>query len=188
MKDAEPISTHIKPAIACAALIVFGLAYSWALPFIHVSCIRHGERVECQVQRKMIGLISYETTTIDDLKAASLYFEHGKINSSGTDSTDTCYLMLIDAEGVKNKFTLEGGSKMGMTRSETFVNGIESFRHTDEPTFSNWTVPLIGYGAIVPFALGLLFLGLVTWDFVGTQWKALRPTDTSIDSTDISQR
>ena len=184
MKNAEPISTYIKPVIACAALIVFGLGYSWAVPFVHVACIRNGERVECQVQRKMIGLIPYETTIVD-LKAASLSVEQGTRSSSGTSTTDTGYLILVDADGVESKFILESGNEMDMTRSESFAEDIESFLRTDEPTFSNWTVSLIGYGALVPAALGFLFLGLVTWDFVGTQLNALRSTDTNIDSTGI---
>jgi hypothetical protein len=63
---------------------------------------------------------------------------------------------------------------MIMTRSETFAKGIESFLASDESEYSNWTVSLIGYGALVPAALGLLFLSLVTWDFVGTRLKSLR--------------
>lgn len=90
------------------------------------------------------------------------------------ETTDTAYLTLVDAGGVEKSFMLESGREMGMTRAETFANGIETFLRSDEPAFSTSTVPLIGYGALVPAALGFLFLALVTWDFVGTQLKALR--------------
>jgi hypothetical protein len=183
MNAVKPISTFIKAVIACATLIVFGLGFSWGTPFVQVSCVRTGKRVECQVQRQLIGLITCKTTTIRDLKAASFHVEEGTTSSTGLKTTDTGYLRLVDAERVEKEFILESGNEMDMTRSKSFVNGIESFLRTDEPTFSNWTVPLMGYGAIVPVAVGCLFLWLVTWNFVETRWKALRATDANIDSS-----
>ncbi len=174
MRQPNPSNTHLKPFLACAALIVFALGYSWAVPFVHVSCMRNGERVECRVQKKMIGLIPYETTKITDLKKASLRVEQGSRSSGGIETTDTAYLTLVDAEGVEKSIMLESGKEMGMTRAETFAEGIETFLRSDQPAFSNWTASFIGYGALVPAALGFLFLALVTWDFVGTRLKALQ--------------
>jgi hypothetical protein len=174
MNQTKPISTHIKPFLACGALIVFALGYSWAVPFIFVTCMRSGEQVECVVQQRMIGFIPFDTTTIEDLRTADFLVEQGTRNATGGRTTDTAYLRLTDASGTENKVMLESGEEMIMTRSETFAKGIESFLASDESEYSNWTVSLIGYGALVPAALGLLFLSLVTWDFVGTRLKSLR--------------
>lgn len=174
MEKSKPVNTHMKPALACAALIIFALGYSWAVPIVHVSCIRIGDRVECQVQRKLIGLITYSTTRIDDLKAVGLRVEQGTRSSATTETTDAAYLTLVDAEGVEKSFLLESFKEMGTARNKTFAEGIENFLRSDEPTFSNWTVSLIGYGAFVLAALGFLFLGLVTWDFIGTRVRAFR--------------
>ncbi len=174
MEKQYPSNTHLKPFLASAALIVFALAYSWAVPFVHVSCLRIGDRVECRLQKKLIGLIPYQTTQIADLKQVSLRVEQGANPSGKAETTDTAYLTLVDAVGGEKSVILEAGREMPMTRAENFAEGIENFLRSNEPAFSGWTVSYLGYGALVPAALGCLFLGLVTWNFVGTRMRMLR--------------
>ena len=172
MAKSAPSNTHLKPFLACAALIGFALGYSWALPFVHVSCIRDGERVECVVQEKMLALITYQTTKISDLQKASLGVEQGTRSSSQIETTDSAYLTLLDADGSEKSFLLESIKEIDMTRPRAFAQELETFLHSDDPVFSNWTVSLLGYGALVPAFLGLLFLALVAWDYVGSKLKA----------------
>ena len=174
MNKPNPNNVHLKALLACLALIVFGIGYSWAVPVVHVALTRNGERVEGRIQKKMLGLISYETTKFTDLKQASLKVEQGTWKSGGNKTSDSAYLVLVDAEGDEQIILLESGNEMIMTRAEKFTESIEHFLRSDERALSNWTVSFIGYGAFVPAVLGFLFLALVAFDFAGKRLKSFR--------------
>lgn len=168
-----PLKVHAKAFLACMALIGFSLGFSWALPFLHVNCTRHGERVVCVVQQRLLGLIPFDTTTIRDLKTASLRFEEGNFADSGhVDTTDTAHLVLANEMGDERKILLESGRKMDMTRSRTFIEKIERFLGSNESRFSTWTVPLLGYGPFLPAVLGIVFMSFVLFDFVGARLRS----------------
>lgn len=175
MVQPKPPKSHAKAFGACFVLIGISLAFSWAVPFIHVTCTRNAEQVECVVQQRLLGLIPFDTTTIRDLKTASLQVDQGTRSSTRIKTTDTAHLILANAQGEEKKVLLESGEEFDMTRSQTFADGIESFLDSSDSRFSNWTVPLIGYGPFVPAVLGLLLLSLVLCDFVGTKFGTAQP-------------
>ena len=172
MAQSKPLKGHLKAILACLVLIGFSLGFSWAVPFIHVNCTRHGEQVDCVLQQRLLGLIPFDTHTIRDLKTARLLVDQGTSNSARTRTTDTAYLILANTNGDEKKVMLESGEEMDMTRSQTFAERIESFLGSNELRFSTWTVPLIGYGPFLPAVLGLLLLSLVLCDFVGTRLRS----------------
>ncbi len=168
MVKKKPFHVHAKAFVASATLLVIALGFSWALPFVHVKCMRVDDRVEFVMQQNMLGLITYNETTVHDLKSVKLEIEFGT-GFGDHQTTDACYLQLSDSDGDESRIMLGTGRNISTSRSDALVERIDAVLDSSESSMSSWFVSWISYTPLLPAAMGILFMSLVTWDFIVTR-------------------
>jgi hypothetical protein len=168
MPRPKPIKVHAKALLGCGLLIGFSLGFSWAVPFVFVECTRTGDRVDCAVEQRMLALIPFDSTAIRGLERAEMVLEDGSgVGSRRT--TDTHFLVLTDDDGNAQRFMLDSMRNPSSSQGTALAESINAFVASSDDRFSGSAVPLLGYGPLLPAALGAVFLMLVGWDFVSTR-------------------
>lgn len=120
----------------------------------------------------MLGVIAFSTTTIRDLVSADVLFVAGKI--SPTRTTDTYYIQLTDGNDNVTKIMAGDRTTDGAT---PVVKEIAAFlADPSQQSYSDWTMYFVGYLAIVPGLVGMLFLSMVLWDIATTRLPGKSPT------------
>ena len=126
--------------------------------------------VDCLIEKRLLGVITFSTTSIPDLKSASVLFVAGTL--SPTRTSDTYYIELTAANGDTTK--MMAGDRTA-DRSKPVVDGINAFlADPNRQDYSDWAMYTAGYLAIVPGLLALLFTSLVVWDMIATRWRVFK--------------
>ena len=101
MSEVKPSRAHAKASIACMILILCGLGFSAVFPFISIQCVRDGDRIESVIEKRILGLIPFNTTRIEHLAGVSLLLETGVNQRIRT--VDTYYFQFDDSQGNETK-------------------------------------------------------------------------------------
>ena len=147
MRYPKPLRVHVKAIIASLVPLAFAVLFSWLFPLSVVTISRvDPERVDCQLEQRLLGVFPILRTEIHDLRGAYVFEdEANNRSSSGRTSESTYRISLVDAQG---RETLSPANRATVhdiaSRIRAFI--VES----PEPTLVEWTAPFLGYSAPSP--------------------------------------
>lgn len=158
MEYPKPFSVHFKAIVAALVPMAFALLFTWLFPVSVFSLTREDGRVDCVVEQRLLWVLPFSRLSSDDVRNIGVHREEAGGRQSDS-RQPTYYLQLTDAAGNKQL------TPANQTTVDDLAAQLNAFlKDSKEPSLTEWTVPLLGYAAIIPAAFSLLFLLLVVPD------------------------
>ncbi len=158
MVSPKPILDHIRAFLVCALFLGVGCGWSWMFPFSTLDFVRVSpDRVDCHVNQRMLGVISFKRIDVEGVQRVSLGREAVDAQSRTTGSAH--YLYLNDARGDD---TLVNASAF----SDHSVKQINEFlKDANQSELQLWSMSVFGYATALIALPGLLLLAVI-WDMI----------------------
>lgn len=174
MTKSKPPGVHIKAMIASLVPVLFAVLFSWVFPLVNFTLTRVSpDRVDCLVEQRVLGVIPLTSMHVTDLVGAYAFEISGNSRTGDRQNPATPHLKLVDAND--NEILVAAN---GATFNELAAQLRAFCGDSTESTLELWTVPFLGYLAVIPLLVGLMFGSLVLTDFVRSSLRRLQPSST----------